>query len=68
MQAGALDNALDLLAAAESGPLDEFASARADLLRGHVAFAASRGSDAPPLLLTTDGPAAAAPALRRVAR
>ena len=67
MQAGALDNALDLLAAAESGPLDEFASARADLLRGHVAFAASRGSDAP-LLLTTDGPAAAAPALRRVAR
>ena len=51
MQAGAFDNALDLLAAAESGPLDEFASARADLLRGHVAFAASRGSDAPPLLL-----------------
>jgi DNA-binding CsgD family transcriptional regulator len=51
MQAGAFDSALDLLAAAESGPLDEFASARADLLRGHVAFAASRGSDAPPLLL-----------------
>ena len=51
MQAGAFDNALDLLAAAESGPLDEFASAQADLLRGHVAFAASRGSDGPPLLL-----------------
>ena len=51
MQAGAFDNALDLLAAAESGPLDEFASAQADLLRGHVAFAASRSSDAPPLLL-----------------
>ena len=50
MQAGAFDNALGLLAAAESGPLDEFASARADLLRGHVAFAASHGSDAPPLL------------------
>ena len=51
MQAGAFDNALVLLAAAESGPLDEFASARADLLRGHVAFASSLGSDAPPLLL-----------------
>jgi DNA-binding CsgD family transcriptional regulator len=51
MQAGAFDNALDLLAVAESGPLDEFASAQADLLRGHVAFAASRGSDGPPLLL-----------------
>jgi DNA-binding CsgD family transcriptional regulator len=51
LQAGAFDNAFDLLAAAESGSLDEFASARVDLLRGHVAFAASRGSDAPPLLL-----------------
>jgi DNA-binding CsgD family transcriptional regulator/tetratricopeptide (TPR) repeat protein len=51
MQAGAFGKALDLLAAAEAGPLDEFASARVDLLRGHVAFASSRGSDAPPLLL-----------------
>ena len=52
LQAGAFDSASDLLAAEErSGPLDELASARADLLRGHVAFAAGRGSDAPPLLL-----------------
>jgi DNA-binding CsgD family transcriptional regulator len=51
MQAGAFGNALKLLAAAEAGPLDEFVSARVDLLRGHVAFASSRGSDAPPLLL-----------------
>jgi DNA-binding CsgD family transcriptional regulator len=51
LQAGAFDNAFDLLAAAESGPLDEFASARVDLLRGQVAFASSRGSDAPSLLL-----------------
>ena len=54
MQAGAFGNALELLAGAEdrgSGPLDEFASARVDLLRGQVAFASSRGSDAPSLLL-----------------
>jgi len=54
VQAGGFGNALDLLAAAEdqgSGGLDEFASARVDLLRGQIAFASSRGSDAPPLLL-----------------
>jgi DNA-binding CsgD family transcriptional regulator len=51
LQAGAFDNAFALLAAAESGSLDEFASARVDLLRGQVAFAARRGSEAPPLLL-----------------
>ena len=50
-QAGALDAALRLLAAAETGPLGEFQRAQADLLRGQVAFASSRGSDAPPLLL-----------------
>ena len=38
-------------ATAEAGPLDELASARVDLLRGQVAFASGRGSDAPPLLL-----------------
>ena len=36
---------------AEAGPLDEFASAREDLLRGQIAFASGLGSDAPPLLL-----------------
>ena len=38
--------------AREAGPLDEFQRARADLLRGHVAFASGLGSDAPPLLLS----------------
>ncbi len=51
LQAGAFDKALELLGAAESGPLDEFASARVDLLRGQIAFASGLGSDAPPLLL-----------------
>ena len=36
---------------AEAGPLDEFASAREDLLRGQIAFASGLGSDAPPLLI-----------------
>ena len=51
MHAGSFGNALDLLATAEAGVLDEFASARMDLLRGQIAFASSRGSDAPSLLL-----------------
>ena len=51
LQAGALGKALDLVAAAEAGPLDEFASARADLLRGQIAFASGPGREAPPLLL-----------------
>jgi DNA-binding CsgD family transcriptional regulator len=50
-QAGALDAALALLAAAEAGPLDELRAAQADLLRGQIAFAANWGSDALPLLL-----------------
>jgi DNA-binding CsgD family transcriptional regulator len=50
-QAGAFEAALGLLAAAEAGPLDELERARADLLRGQIAFASSRGSEAPPLLL-----------------
>jgi DNA-binding CsgD family transcriptional regulator len=51
MQAGALGKALDLVAATETGPLDELASARAELLRGQIAFASALGSDAPPQLL-----------------
>ena len=51
LQAGAFGKALELLATAEAGPLDEFQRARVDLLRGHVAFASGLGSDAPPLLL-----------------
>ena len=51
MQAGAFGKAQALLTTAEAGPLDEFASARVDLLRGQIAFAVGQGSDAPPLLL-----------------
>jgi len=51
MRAGAFAKALELLATAEAGPLDEFQHARIDLLRGQIAFASRRGSDAPPLLL-----------------
>ena len=50
-QAGAFDATLRLLAAAEAGPPDQLRRARADLLRGQIAFSSSRGSDAPPLLL-----------------
>ena len=50
--AGAFDAALGLLAAAEAGPLDDVQRARLSLLRGQIAFASSRGNDAPPLLLT----------------
>jgi outer membrane PBP1 activator LpoA protein len=46
-QAGAFDTALELVATAEAGPLDEFQRARVDLLRGHVAFASGLGRDAP---------------------
>jgi outer membrane PBP1 activator LpoA protein len=50
-QAGAFDPALGLLARAQAGPLEELQHAGVDLLRGQIAFASSRGSDAPPLLL-----------------
>jgi DNA-binding CsgD family transcriptional regulator len=51
LQAGAFGKALDLLATAEAGPLDELQSARVDLLRGQIAFASGPGADAPALLL-----------------
>lgn len=51
IQAGAYSVATDLLDTTEAGPLDEFQSAQADLLRGRIAFASGLGSDAPPLLL-----------------
>jgi DNA-binding CsgD family transcriptional regulator len=50
-QAGASDATLGLVATAEAGPPDQLRRARTDLLRGQIAFASSRGSDAPPLLL-----------------
>jgi DNA-binding CsgD family transcriptional regulator len=51
LHAGSFDSALRLLAVAESGAADELQRARGELLRGQIAFAASVGSAAPPLLL-----------------
>ncbi|HEX6519743.1 MAG TPA: AAA family ATPase [Streptosporangiaceae bacterium] len=51
IQAGALDAVPNLLALAEAAPISELHQASADLARAELAFAESRGSDAPPLLL-----------------
>jgi DNA-binding CsgD family transcriptional regulator len=51
LRAGAFGKASELLAAAQARPLDELQSARVDLLRGQLAFAAELGREAPPLLL-----------------
>ena len=48
---GAGDSALRLLAEVEAGSADDGQRARARLLRGRIAFASSRGREAPPLLL-----------------
>ena len=50
-QAGADDAALQLLALAKAGPLDELQQAYAQLLHAQITFAMTRGRDAPPLLL-----------------
>ena len=50
-EAAASDAALELLAAAELAPLDEFQRARLERLRAEIAFARRRGSDSPALLL-----------------
>ena len=52
LQAGEAAAARDLLAMAEAGPATELQQAQVDLLRARIAFASSRGSDAPALLLT----------------
>jgi DNA-binding CsgD family transcriptional regulator len=49
--AGGFEAALRLLATAEAGPLEDLDQGRADRLRGQIAFASRRGSDASPLLL-----------------
>jgi DNA-binding CsgD family transcriptional regulator len=49
--AAASDAALELLATAELAPLDEPQRARLERLRAQIAFARTRGSDAPALLL-----------------
>ena len=51
LQAGAFDAALDLLATAETGPIDDYQRTRVELLRAEAAFASQRGSAAPALLL-----------------
>src|SRR3954471_14562579 len=51
LQAGAFEAARRLLATAEGGPIDELQRARLDLLRAEAAYAESRGSEAPALLL-----------------
>jgi DNA-binding CsgD family transcriptional regulator len=51
-QAGAVDEAVDLLGIAESGTAaDDHVRAHVHLLRGQIAFALRRGSNATPLLL-----------------
>jgi DNA-binding CsgD family transcriptional regulator/tetratricopeptide (TPR) repeat protein len=49
--AGAHSAALEMLFAAETGPLDEAQRAEADLLRAEIAYTERRGNDAPELLL-----------------
>jgi DNA-binding CsgD family transcriptional regulator len=51
-EAGALDDALALLATAETGVMDDAQRARAHLLRAEIVFASKRGGDAPQLLLS----------------
>jgi DNA-binding CsgD family transcriptional regulator len=51
-QAGALEDALALVSSAEAGPLDEPQRAQMDVIRARISFAADRGSEAPPLLLS----------------
>ena len=51
LQAGAFEEAIGLLGAAEAGPLDELGRARVNLLQAEVASAQNRGSEAPLMLL-----------------
>ena len=51
LYAGAFDEALRLLPIAEAGSPDELQRAHAELLRAQIAFASTRGSGAPTLLL-----------------
>jgi DNA-binding CsgD family transcriptional regulator len=52
VRAGEVSAAQKLLTMAEAGPVSEVQRAHVDLLRARCAFAVSRGSDAPALLLT----------------
>lgn len=54
-EAGASDTALDLLATAEAGPLDDFQRARLALLRAQIVFHLTRRQDVPEMLLRAAG-------------
>ncbi|MGY1694657.1 AAA family ATPase [Geodermatophilus sp. SYSU D00814] len=54
-QAGDREAALDLLATAEAGPLDDLQRARAGVIRGQIAFTSADGRRAPRLLLDAAG-------------
>ena len=51
LNAGAIDSANGLLSLAAAGALSDLQQARLERLRAEAAYAESRGSDAPPLLL-----------------
>jgi hypothetical protein len=51
IEAGAFEAAQELLSTATSGSLSDFQQARIDLIGAELAFVATRGSDAPSLLL-----------------
>src|SRR5215218_1650386 len=51
LHAGAFDAALEVVAVAEVGALDELQAARVDLLRGEIALASGSAAEAAPLLL-----------------
>jgi DNA-binding CsgD family transcriptional regulator len=50
-RAGALDDAISLLASADTRALDELDRARVAVLRAQIAFVSTHGSDAPTMLL-----------------
>ncbi|WP_277210409.1 AAA family ATPase [Isoptericola croceus] len=54
-EAGASDTALDLLATADVGPLDDFQRARLALLRAQISFHLTRHPDVPQMLLAAAG-------------
>ncbi|MEU6657531.1 AAA family ATPase [Streptomyces sp. NPDC046821] len=55
VQSGSYERALELLAATEAERLDPLQRARAELLRGHIAFASGLGNTAPRILLEAAG-------------
>ena len=51
IRAGALDDAIELLAVAETGPLTDLQQAHVDLARAQISYVTNRGNDAPGLLV-----------------